>query len=98
MSVLLKKLNADPRKAIFQMRDRLKFRKVQEGWSFEDFLKHTKVYDEVSSLDHDKFHFVMKFETLESDFEKVLTQLGIPLVRKLPRFNSTDKKGLYGVL
>ena len=37
----------------------------------------------------------MKFETLESDFEKVLTQLDIPLVRKLPRFNSTDQKGDY---
>ena len=41
------KLNADPRKAIFQMRDRLKFRKVQEGWSFEDFLKHTDVVKEI---------------------------------------------------
>lgn len=90
-----KKLNSDPRKAIFQIRDRLKFRKVQKGWSFEDFLKHTKVFDEVSSLDHSKFHFVMKFETLESDFERVLTQLDIPLVRKLPRFNSTEQKKDY---
>lgn len=90
-----RKLNSDPRKAIFQIRDRLKFRKVQSGWSYGEFLKHTKVYDEVSSLDHDKFHFVMKFETLESDFEKVLTLLDIPLIRKLPRFNSTEQKRDY---
>jgi hypothetical protein len=89
------KLNKDPRKAIFQIRDRVKYRRVKRGWSFENFLQHAKVYDEVSSLDHDKFHFVMKFETLESDFEKVLTQLEIPLVRKLPKFNSTDQKGNY---
>ena len=81
------KLNADPRKAIFQIRDRVKYRRVKRGWSYEQFLQHSKIYDEVSSLDHSKLNYVMKFETLESDFEKVLTQLGITLVRKLPRFN-----------
>ena len=90
-----RKLNSDPRKAIFQLRDRLKFRNVRRGWTYEQFLKNTKVYDEVSSLDHHKMDYVMKFETLESDFEKVLTQLSIPLVRKLPRFNSTQKKKHY---
>ena len=89
------KLNADPRKAIFQIRDRVKYRRVKRGWSYEQFLQHSKIYDEVSSLDHSKLNYVMKFETLESDFEKVLTQLGIPLVRKLPRFNSTDNKKGY---
>ena len=89
------KLNSDPRKAIFQIRDRWKYRRVNRGWSYEQFLQHSKIYDEVSSLDHSKLNYVMKFETLESDFEKVLTQLGIPLVRKLPRFNATDKKEGY---
>ena len=59
------------------------------------FYSILKVYDEVSSLDHSKLNYVMKFETLESDFEKVLTQLNIPLVRKLPRFNSTEQKKDY---
>ncbi|MEC8458516.1 MAG: sulfotransferase family 2 domain-containing protein [Bacteroidota bacterium] len=86
------KLNADPRKAIFQIRDRVRYRRVKKGWNYEQFLQHSKVYDEVSSLDHHKLNYVMKFETLENDFEKVLSQLGIPLVRKLPKFNSTKQK------
>ena len=86
------KLNADPRKAIFQIRDRVRYRRVKKGWNYEQFLQHSKVYDEVSSLDHHKLNYVMKFETLENDFEKVLSQLGISLVRRLPKFNSTKQK------
>ena len=67
------KLNADPRKAIFQIRDRVRYRRVKKGWNYEQFLQHSKVYDEVSSLDHHKLNYVMKFETLENDFEKVLS-------------------------
>ena len=86
------KLNADPRKAIFQIRDRVRYRRVKKGWNYEQFLQHSKVYDEVSSLYHHKLNYVMKFETLEDDFEKVLSQLGISLVRRLPKFNSTKQK------
>ena len=49
MTALLKKLNADPRKAIFQIRDRVRYRRVKKGWNYEQFLQHSKVYDEVSS-------------------------------------------------
>ena len=49
-------------------------------------------YTMKSPLDHHKLNYVMKFETLENDFEKVLSQLGIPLVRRLPKFNSTKQK------
>lgn len=86
------KLNKDPRKAIFQLRDRWKFRKVRKGWSYEQFLAGSKVYDEVSTLDHDKLNYVMRFESLVTDFAHVLAELGIEQVRELPRYNSTEEK------
>ncbi len=87
-------LNKNLLKAFFQRRDRRVFRKVQQGMSFGDYLKGLKVYDDMSTLDHDKMDFIMRFETLSQDFERVLAELGIPQVRPLPKHNVTQgKKG-----
>lgn len=89
------KLNKNPIKAIFQVRDRINFRKIQGGWTFEDYLKNMKIYDEVSTLDHHKFDFILHFETLSDDFKKVLNTLSVEPVRDLPAYNSTKDKPHY---
>lgn len=89
-----KPLNKNPLKALFQCRDRRVFKKVQRGMTFGEYLKGLKVYDDISSLDHDKMNFVMRFESLSEDFERVLADLGITMVRPLPKHNVTKgKKG-----
>lgn len=85
-------LNPNFVKALFQRRDRILYRRIQRGYTFDEYLSAMKVYDELSSLDHEKFDFILRFENLASDFTKVLEILEIPPVRSLPVYNSTLKK------
>jgi hypothetical protein len=50
-------------------------------------------YDRWSSLSHDRFDFVIRFEHLAEDFDEVLRRIGIDPKRPLPRVNSTAKRG-----
>ena len=62
--------------------------------SFEEFfLKYYKwPYSSWSIMDHKNLNFVLRFEQLSQDFEKVIAAIGIPLVRPLPLFNATEGK------
>ena len=49
-------------------------------------------YDTWASLSHHRFDFVMRFETLAEDFERVLRLLGLELKRPLPVANPTASR------
>lgn len=85
-------LNKDFRKAVFQLRDRRKYKKVQKGCSFQEFLFSSKIYDETSALYYNELDYVMHFETLPNDFKKVLDILKIGMIRELPKYNATKNK------
>ncbi len=75
---------------------RLKFLKSNK--SFEEyFLKFYKLpYDDWSSLDHLKMNYIIRFEHLQADFEKVLNQLNISVEEShIPIVNKTKDKKQY---
>lgn len=49
-------------------------------------------YENWSSLDHHRFQFVYRLETVAHDFGKILAELGIPPVRELPLVHETEGK------
>jgi hypothetical protein len=67
---------------------------VENDADFEEFfLKFYKLpYSAWSISNHGKLDFVMRFETLSADFEKVLNKIEVTPVRKLPQFNKTSEK------
>ncbi|MFT4802456.1 MAG: hypothetical protein ACI93N_002234 [Flavobacteriaceae bacterium] len=86
------------RKALFQYRDRVVFKKViSNDFAFIDYLKIIKPYDDISTLDHRNFGFIIRFETLNNDFIKVLKILDINPKRNLPKFNSTATKKDFNI-
>lgn len=62
--------------------------------SFAHYFKrfYTLPYDDWSSLDHDRFDYVLRFENLNEDFNTLLHKLGIEKVRDLPIINKTSSK------
>ncbi|MCB0210832.1 MAG: hypothetical protein KDJ52_15950 [Anaerolineae bacterium] len=57
------------------------------------FLKfYTIPYDNWSSLDHQNFDAIIRFENLSEDFAKVIEQIGLELKRPLPVKNKTSDK------
>jgi hypothetical protein len=65
------------------------------GADFPTFLKrfYRFPYNDWSSLSHDKFDFVIRFENLQDDFAKVLELIGVEQKRSLPLVNPTQGKG-----
>jgi hypothetical protein len=53
---------------------------------------YRRPYDNWSSAEHDRFDFVIRFESLALDFAEVLRRLGIDPVRALPIVNRTADK------
>lgn len=49
-------------------------------------------YDNWSALSHRQFSFIIRFENLQGDFDRVLERLGLTVVRPLPRRNATETK------
>jgi hypothetical protein len=49
-------------------------------------------YDTWSSLSHEDFDVVMRFEDLGSEFERALTSIGIGVQRPLPQVNTTSRR------
>ncbi|TGD71881.1 hypothetical protein E4634_17375 [Mangrovimicrobium sediminis] len=77
--------------------DLTRFRYIQKhGDSFADyFMRFYKLpYDNWSRLDHEKFDYVIRFESIQDDFSTVLSQLGIDQVRPLPIANKTAKRDM----
>lgn len=58
---------------------------------FEAFLRRWYVlpYDTWTSLDHHRFDMVLRFETLQQDFETAIRRIGLEPVRPLPVVNAT---------
>jgi LPS sulfotransferase NodH len=50
---------------------------------------HVLPYDRWSSLSHDRFDFVIRFEHLADDFDEALRRIGIAPKRRLPQVNPT---------
>lgn len=72
--------------------DRTVFRYLQRtNAEFADYFMryHWLPYDRWSSLSHDRFDFIIRFECLADDFETVLRRIGIEPVRRLPQVNTT---------
>lgn len=61
---------------------------------FPAFLQrfYARPYDNWSTLDHRRFDYVIRYESLQADFAQVLDRLGIPQVRPLPVVNKTGGK------
>ena len=57
------------------------------------FLKFYKLpYNSWSSMDHDRFDYVVRFEELADDFAAVVARMGLDLERPLPQQNKTADK------
>ena len=86
-------LSKNWRKAIFEFRNRIMFKKINNAeFSYNDYLKNIYPYDDISTLDHKKFNFILRYETLDEDFERVLQLLDIKQTRELPKYNATASK------
>ena len=62
--------------------------------TFEDyFMKFYRwPYDDWSSLDHHRLAYIIRFENLQEDFNRVLERLNITPVRPVPVYNPTKAK------
>jgi hypothetical protein len=85
------------RQAIFDIRDRATYKKIKNrDISYSEYLQSSIIpYDDISTLDHKKFSFLIRFENLTNDFENALIEIGITPVRNLPMYNNTKNKQNY---
>jgi hypothetical protein len=62
--------------------------------SFEEFFMraYSIPYASWSILEHDNFDYIIRFESLQSDFDKALEILGVEKVRDIPVANKTAEK------
>jgi len=77
---------------------RILYDKIQKtNMTFEQyFKKYFKLpYDNWSSLDHEKFDFIIRFENIQNDFGEALKRLNIQSKRELPQINKTSFKEDY---
>lgn len=73
-----------------RMRSKFAFVNSRAG-TFPRFVRryYRLPYDSWTSLSHQSFDYVMRFEALQSDFSQVLSVLGLSQVRELPLVNRT---------
>lgn len=89
-------MNARLDKLISPVRERKRHKWIQKkNASFgEFFLKYyTKPYSNWSVVEHKKFDYIMRFENIQEDFNKVLEKMGLDIARPLPIKNKTEDKG-----
>lgn len=75
-------------------REQRRFRFIRDNnASFQDFFRRFFFlpYVDWSVLAHKQMDYVIRYESLQRDFEKVLDRLGLDLVRELPAVNPTAK-------
>lgn len=67
---------------------------VKGGESFEKFFTRAYAipYASWSILDHNKFDYIIRFENLQSDFDKAIEMIGASKVRDIPQANKTAEK------
>jgi len=65
-----------------------------ENADFPKFLKkfYTRPYDNWSNLNHKKFDYIIRFERIRDDFARVISMLGLELVRPLPVVHQTGER------
>ena len=83
------------RKSLAKNRDRERYQYIiKNNASFETyFLKFFKwPYSNWSLLRHKQFDYVIRFESLNEDYKKVFTAVGVPVQRDLPQANKTPEK------
>lgn len=91
-----KKYSSSMVKRIFEYKERIFFRMIKKNsFDFLDFLKIMKPFDDISTLDHKNFDFVMRFENINDDFELALKKIGIKPLKKLQAYNKTNNKKIY---
>lgn len=76
-------------------REQRRFRFIRDkNASFQDFFRRFFLlpYVDWSVLAHKRMDFIIRYESLQRDFETVLDQLGLDLVRELPAANPTAKE------
>ena len=68
-----------------------------EHADFSTFLRHyhRRPYDNDMLIHHARMDDLIRFESLQDDFARVLRRLGLPQVRPLPMVNPTDGRGQY---
>lgn len=72
-----------------------KFEKIQSGkYDFYDFLRmnYRFPYDNWSIFHRNKIDFMMRYESIDSDFNRILNLLGIDQIRLLPKKNVITTK------
>jgi len=74
-----------------------KFKFIRNNNDFSAFLKkfYKIPYDNWSSFAHKKFNYVIRYENIQTDFKKVLEQIGLEQKRPLPVINKTNEKGHF---
>jgi hypothetical protein len=83
------------RRAASELRDNRRFDFIQRNGSdfAEYFMRYYRApYDTWSRVSHPHMDFVIRFEQLESDFEQVLSLIGLEQRRPLPLKNKTESK------
>ncbi|MCD4811298.1 sulfotransferase family protein [bacterium] len=74
-----------------------RFKFIRNNNDYLSFLKkfYKIPYDNWSSLAHSHFDYVIRYESIQTDFSKVLDQIGLEQKRSLPVINKTNEKGHF---
>lgn len=80
---------------LFFLRMHLRHQRTVRQASFYGFLKSFPVYDEQSRLYVKRCNKLIRFESLTDDFATVIRDLGLELVRHVPKRNETAGKVGY---
>lgn len=86
------------RKRFFEARRMWSAKRIKkDNYTFYKYLKEikNKPYDDMSTMYRDKFDGIIRFESLNNDFEKILNEIGIRQKEKLSLFNKTPTKKNY---
>ncbi len=86
------------RHAIYDFVKKIRYETIKRrGYDFKKYLKKSKKnkYDDISTLDRHKVDGVIRYESINEDFLKIIKSIGIEPRRELPAYNKTVKKRQY---
>ncbi len=91
------RLNFKGKRALISIKDKFMYERIQNmNLNYSEFLQMSKIpYDDISTLDHNRLNYLIRFENLNKDFENALKEIGINPVRELPLHNNTKHKKHY---
>ena len=91
-------LNYKGRHLFYDLRMKINYEIIKNSeFTFSDYIirKRFYPYDDISTIDRGRFNDVIRFESINEDFARVLMRIGIKQKRDLPLHNATKKKDLY---